>query len=111
MRTRTKIAIGAAAALVVAGVATGVSAGTRGDDTPLVGEELDSASQAAIAHVGEGTVVDSEAGDGPEAFEVEVERPDGSVVEVSLDGRFEVIGSEADDDAAEASDPSEADDD
>jgi len=56
-------------------------------------------------------VVDSEAGDGPEAFEVEVERPDGSVVEVSLDDRFEVIGSEADDDAAEASDPSEADDD
>ena len=111
MRTRTKIVIGAVAALVVAGVATGVGAATKGDDTPLVGEEFDSASQAAIAHVGEGTVIDSEAGDGPEAFEIEVERPDGSVVEVSMDDRFEVIGSEADDDAAEADDANEAGDD
>jgi hypothetical protein len=111
MRTRTKIVIGAVAALVVAGVATGVSAATSSDDTPLVGEDLDRASQAAVAHVGEGTVVDSEAGDGPEAFEIEVERADGSVIEVSLDDRFEVIGSEADDDAAGADDADEGSDD
>jgi hypothetical protein len=104
MRTRTKIVIGTVTALVVAGIATGVSAATGDDDTPLVGGELESASDAAIAHVGGGTVVDSEAGDGPEAYEVEVERPDGNVVEVSMDDGFDVIGSEADDDANEADD-------
>ncbi|MGH2540799.1 MAG: hypothetical protein ACRDGK_09780 [Actinomycetota bacterium] len=108
MNTRTKIVIGTAAALVVAGVATGVNAATGDDDTPLVGGDLESASEAAIAHVGGGTVVDSEAGDGPEAYEIEVERSDGNVVEVSLDERFDVIGSEADDDAGEAG---ESDDD
>jgi hypothetical protein len=111
MRTRAKVVIGAVAALVVAGVATGVSASSGDDDTPLVGDDLDRASQAAIAHVGEGTVVDSESGDGPEAYEIEVERTDGSVVEVSLDDRFNVIGSEADDDASEASDAAERGDD
>ena len=59
---------------------------------------------AAIAHVGEGTVVEAEAGDGDDAYEVAVELADGSVVEINLDEGFNVVGSEAGDGSGEGSD-------
>ncbi len=109
MRTRTKIVIGAGVVLAVAGAATGVSVATSSDDPPLVGEELDRASAAAIAHVGEGTVVETEAGDGDAAYEVAVELPDGSLVEVNLDEGFNVVGREPGDGSGEGSEGGEAD--
>lgn len=102
MRTNTKILAAAASALVIAGAAATVSVATGSDDRPLEGGDLDRATSAALAHTGEGTVVESEVGDGGAAYEVEVRLDDGSVVEVQLDDRFQVTGSSADDDAGEA---------
>ena len=100
MRTKTKILAATASALVIAGAAATVSVATGSDDRPLEGGDLDRATSAALAHTGEGTVVESESGDGGAAYEVEVRLDDGSVVEVQLDDRFQVTGSSADDDAS-----------
>ena len=83
------------------------------DDTPITGPALEQATAAALAHTGGGEVTETEVDDG--ADEVEVIRPDGTEVEVELDERFTVVGSETeaddddddDDDAAE--DAAEAD--
>ena len=103
MRTRTKVLATAAAALVIAGAAATVSVATSSDDQPLEGGDLERATAAALAHTGEGTVVDSEVGDDGAVYEAEVRLDDGSVVEVQLDEDFNVIGSTADDDSGEGS--------
>jgi len=102
MRTRTKVLVATAAALAIGGAAATVSVATGSDDQPLEGSDLERATAAALSHTGEGTVVESELGDGGAAYEVEVRLADGSVVEVQLDDRFEVTGSTADDDSGEA---------
>jgi len=104
MRTRTKVLTAAAAALVVAGAAATVSVATGSDDQPLEGSQLERATAAALAHTGEGSVVESEVGDGAASYEVEVRFEDGRVVEVQLDERFEVIGDAIDDDGNESPD-------
>jgi hypothetical protein len=71
-----------------------------GDDTPLTGSARGRAVEAALAHVGGGTVTETEAGDGGAAYTVEVRLADGHEIEVALDGDFRVIGSEPDDDEA-----------
>lgn len=103
MRMKAKVLIAAIAALVVAGGAATVSVATGSGDTPLEGSELERASDAALAHTGGGTVVESEAGEGSGAYEVGVLLEDGSVVEVQLDENFEVIGSGADSESGESS--------
>ena len=90
-----------AALVVVIGV---VSAGFAiaaggGDEQPLTGSTLEQATDAALAHTGGGTVVETETGDDGAAYSVEVRLSDGSQVEVNLDENFEVIGQEADDDS------------
>ena len=82
-----------------AGIAVAAGAG-GGDDAPITGSALDRATAAALQHTGGGTVVETEVGDDGAAYGVEVRLDDGSVVEVSLDENFEVIGNEADDDGA-----------
>jgi uncharacterized membrane protein YkoI len=66
----------------------------------LTGPEADKAKSAAIAAVGGGTLteVERDDGDGTGAFEVEVKRDDGSQLEVHLDGDYNVVGQEADED-------------
>jgi hypothetical protein len=98
--TRKLVLIGAL--VVVIGV---VSAGFAiaaggGDEQPLTGSTLEKATDAALAHTGGGTVVETETGDDGAAYSVEIRLDDGSQVEVNIDGNFEVIGSEADDDSA-----------
>lgn len=100
MRTKTKVLAVAAAALVVAGAAATVSVATGSDDQPLEGSQLERATAAALEHTRGGSVVESEVGDGGASFEVEVRLDDGSVVEVQLDERFEVIGDAIDDDGS-----------
>jgi uncharacterized membrane protein YkoI len=101
MDKRTRILIGAAATVVAIGVGTGVGiAASSDDDQPLTGTDLDRATAAALEHVGGGTVIETEAGDDGAAYGVEIRREDGSVVEVRLDERFQVIGTEGDDDVA-----------
>jgi uncharacterized membrane protein YkoI len=89
-------AIGAGAGIVVA---NGTAEATD-TDAPLVGTDLDRATEAALAHTGGGTVIESEVGDDGAAYGIEIRLDDGSVVEVNLDSSFAVIGSEADEDGA-----------
>jgi hypothetical protein len=99
MDKRKKLILGAVSALVVIAVATGAGfAASRDDDKPLGGSAYDKATAAALEHVGGGTVVETEAGDDGAAYGVEIQKADGSVVEVELDKNFNVIGSAQDDD-------------
>jgi hypothetical protein len=67
-------------------------------DEPLTGATLEQVTAAALKHVGGGTVLETEAGDGDAAYAVEIQRNDGSIVEVELDEAFKVIGDSADED-------------
>ena len=95
MRRRT-IYLLAGAALAVA-VGTGLAWSSTNDE-PLTGEARDRAVAAALDHVGEGTVTETETGDDGATYSVEIELDDGSQVEVDLDEEFQVIGVESDDD-------------
>ena len=107
-RSRRWIVGAAAAIALVAGGAAIAIGGSGDDDRPLTGTPLDRASAAALEHTGGGTVIETEVGDDGAAYGVEVRLGDGSVVEVSLDESFNVIGQEADDDgAAEENDGSD----
>lgn len=94
------------AALALGGVAV---AGGFDDEQPITGDALDRASAAALDHLGEGEVTDTEVGDEESYYEVEVTLPDGSEVDVQLDEDFTVVGEEAEDDE-EDDDEDEADD-
>lgn len=72
-------------------------------DTPIVGSELDRASEAAIAYMGGGRVTGTEIGDEESYYEIELTFDDGSQVDVQLDESFVVVGSEDDDSDAEGS--------
>ena len=79
------------------------------DDEPLSGTTLEQASDAALAETGGGTVLETEQGDDGAAYSVEVQTPDGSVVEVNLDDQFTVIGSSTDDDKGDESETTDDD--
>ena len=107
-----------AISLAVVAIATGagivVANGADEDsdtEAPLVGTDLDRATEAALAHTGGGTVIESEVGDDGAAYGVEIRKADGSVVEVNLDEAFNVIGSEPDDDSAAGDGDDDADED
>jgi hypothetical protein len=99
MMRRRLIVIAASAAAVAALAVGGVAWATSGGgEAPLSGDAKTKAVEAALAHVGGGAVMETETGDDGAAYGVEIRRADGSVVEVSLDESFAVIGSEGDDD-------------
>ncbi len=79
----TLTAIGAVAVAVGTGVATAQP--DDGEGTPITGEALTKASQAALAFTGGGTVTATEVGDEESLYEVEVTLADGSQVDVQLD--------------------------
>ena len=85
----------ATAALAVGGVAWATASG---GEEPLSGDAKTKAVEAALAHAGDGTVLETEAGDDGAAYGVEIRLTDGSVVEVQLDESFAVTGQEGDDD-------------
>jgi hypothetical protein len=87
--------VAAVAMLAVGGVAWATSGG---GEAPLTGDAKTKAVDAALAHVGGGTVLETEMGDDGAAYGVEIRLGDGSVVEVQLDESFAVTGSEGDDD-------------
>jgi uncharacterized membrane protein YkoI len=93
------IGAGLAVALIGGGAAIAV-AGGGDDDKPLTGSNLEKATAAALEHTGGGAVIETEVGDDGAAYGVEIRRADGSVVEVSLDADFNVIGDEADEDSS-----------
>ena len=101
--SRRLLLVLAAAVVVVAVAVTGriaIAGGVGGDDQPLTGAPLQKANAAALAHTGGGTVTESEVGDDGAAYDVEVRLANGNTVEVQLDGQYQVIGREADDDGA-----------
>jgi hypothetical protein len=110
MSKRRKVIIGVMAAFVVGAIGTGVAVATGGDEEALTGRAYDRATAAALEHVGEGTVTETEAGEGSAAYEVEIRRSDGSQVEVELDRNFEVVGTENDDDGPNDDDGGAEDD-
>jgi uncharacterized membrane protein YkoI len=101
MKQRTKIVVAATTAVVaVVAVGIGVTAAATADDdatdTPITGDALAQASEAALAHTGSGRVTETEVGDEESYYEVEVTLDDGSQVDVQLDEQFAVVGSAAD---------------
>jgi hypothetical protein len=112
MRRRAKLSLGGIGVAVIGvGSFLGIAASTGGGEQPLTGTTRERAVTAALAHVGGGTVTETETGDGGSAYEVEVRRPDGSQVEVQLDSDFRVAGSAADDDGPDDRDGGLGDDD
>lgn len=107
MQTSKLVKIGAAAVLAAGAAIGGIavaSAGGGDSEEPITGDAYDKATAAALAHLGEGTVTDTEVGDEESLYEVEITLADGSEVDVQLDENFNVVGSEAED-------PDEVDDD
>jgi uncharacterized membrane protein YkoI len=97
---KRKLILSLAVVVALAAVAAGIAlAGARGDDDkPITGSNLDRATTAALEHTGGGTVTETEVGDDGAAYGVEIRLADGTQVEVNLDGNFDVIGQERDDD-------------
>jgi uncharacterized membrane protein YkoI len=110
MTKRSKFLVVGASALALAAGGGGLAVAAGGDDdddagdseAPITGQSLDRASAAALEHVGEGQVSETETGDEESYYEVEVTRDDGSQVDVQLDRDFNVVGDE--DEAGEAND-------
>ncbi len=101
MRKRTTTIITISAVVAGAALATGAGfavAGGTADDTeqPISGDALGKASDAALAHTGEGRVSETEVGDEESYYEVEVTLDDGRQVDVQLDENFEVVSADAD---------------
>lgn len=100
MRKQAKyLAAGGAIAVVLGGAGMATATGGADDDasdTPISGTALEQASEAALAHTGEGKVTETEVGDEESYYEVEVTLDDGSEVDVQLDKGFNVVGSESD---------------
>jgi uncharacterized membrane protein YkoI len=100
MNVRTLV-IAAAVAMLVALGAAGIAYANGGDsEEQLTGPEAEKAKSAAIGAVGGGTVteVEPDDGNGTGVYEVEVTRDDGSQLEVHLDGDYNVVGQQADED-------------
>ena len=100
INVRTLVIAAAVAMLVALGGAGIAYANGTDSEEQLTGPEADKAKSAAIAAVGGGTLteVERDDGDGTGVYEVEVKRDDGSQLEVHLDGDYNVVGQEADED-------------
>ncbi len=100
--TRWTFAGAAALAVVIVGGGAAVAAGgedeTEGPDVAITGPALERASEAALAHLGEGRVTDTEVGDEEGFYEVEVSLDNGNEVDVHLDEDFNVLSDEVDGD-------------
>jgi|KBSMisStandDraft_5_1062788.scaffolds.fasta_scaffold1436506_1 hypothetical protein len=88
------IAAGAAAlsaATAFAGPSGAQSGPVADPDVGITGDALASASAAALAAVGGGTVTQTEVGDEESYYEVEVTFADGHQVDVQLDENFALV--------------------
>jgi uncharacterized membrane protein YkoI len=101
------LVIAAAVAMLLALGAAGIAYANGGDsEEQVTGPDAQKAKSAAITAVGGGTLTEVEREDGDDGYgtsgvyEVEVTRDDGSQVEVHLDGDYNVVGQEADEDGS-----------
>ncbi|MGH2978673.1 MAG: hypothetical protein ACRDLQ_03430 [Solirubrobacterales bacterium] len=94
-----KLLIGGAVLVALGVGGVGLAQAVGGDDEQATGPDADRAKAAAVESVGDGRAVSVEREDeGRSAWEVEVRRADGSVVEVDLGGDLERTAVERDDD-------------
>ena len=102
MKHRT-IIITAAAGVIALAIAGTAAAGQLGDDheQPITGDALTQASEAALAHTGEGRVTETEVGDEDSYYEVEVTLESGAQVDVQLDESFTVVSADPDDETGQ----------
>ena len=102
---RKALAIGAAiAALAAGGVGIAYAVGGGDSEEQVTGPDAEKAKAAALEAVGGGTVTEAEYQEAGSAgvYEVEVQRPDGSQVEVHVSGQYDSVGTAADDDSGSA---------
>ena len=71
------------------------------EEVPVTGTALEKASAAALAHIGEGRVTDSEIGDEEGYYEIEITLDNGNEVDVHLDENFKVTSTEYEDEEDE----------
>jgi hypothetical protein len=108
-RRMTLIGAGVVGVVALALGGAAIANATMGDDGPaLTGTTLQRASAAAVKAAGGGRVTETEHdSEGGATYEVEVTKPDGSQVEVLLDGSFNVVSVEGDQDEPGDSDSGE----
>jgi hypothetical protein len=87
-------AVGAAAVAIGTGIAAAQP--DDGEGTPITGDALAKASQAALAFTGGGNVTGTEVGDEESLYEAEVTLSNGNQVDVQLDQSFAVVGNKTD---------------
>jgi Peptidase propeptide and YPEB domain len=107
MNINRKLAAIAAAvvALAAGGVGIAYAVGGGESEEQVTGPSAKKAEAAALEAAGGGTVLEAEFQEAGSTgvYEVEVQRPDGSVVEVLVDDQFQSVGTEADDDSGSES--------
>lgn len=96
-----KLTIGAVVALALGAGGVGIAQAVGGDDEQATGPDAERAKAAAVEAVGEGRAVSVEREDeGSSAWEVEVRKADGSVVELDLTSDLRRIAVERDDEGS-----------
>ena len=98
-RKKAGIFAAAAAVVAIAGAGAAVATGAIDDDAtdkPIPSSAIDQAKKAALAETGGGRVTETEVNDEESKYEVEVTLDDGTQVDVQLDERFKVVGTESD---------------
>jgi Peptidase propeptide and YPEB domain len=100
-RKRTLVVAAVAAGVLAIGAGAGIARTAGGTDEHVTGPAAAKAAAAAVEAAGGGKAVEVEYqdGDGAGVYEVEVRRPDGTQLEVHLNGQFEPVGTAADDDS------------
>jgi hypothetical protein len=106
-KNKLKLGLIAAAAVGVlaaggAAIAGATGAGDDGNGTPITGSALDRAKSVALDQTGGGKVMATEVRDEEGYYEVEVEKTDGSSVDVHLDQHFNVTDSSPDGGSADS---------
>lgn len=107
MKRRWKVLIAVVALALATAAFTGFAVASDDDDgteVPITGVELEQATRAALAHLGEGTVTETEKGDEESLYEVEVTLDDGSQIDVQLDENFNVVSADPDDEHEDGDD-------
>lgn len=98
VRKRIFLVLGLVVILALVGTGGAYVTGAFGDDDlPITGPALAECTAAALAANPGGTVTETELGDDGAAYGVEIRLPDGSEIEVHLNGDCQVTGQEADD--------------
>jgi hypothetical protein len=104
-RRTTKITAGLAALAALALGGAAIANATQGGGAKLTGAEASKASAAALRATGGGKVQAYERdGEDGATYEVEVRKPDGSVVDVRLDASYSVVVIEGDHESNDGAD-------